>query len=52
MFIRETRTKNPVNGVVSKKHRLAELYRNDNGPRQRIVMALGTSYKRQNKEKT
>lgn len=42
MFIRETRTKNPQTGTVYKKHQLVESYRTNEGPRQRIVMELGS----------
>ncbi len=42
MFVRETLTKNRVTGAVYKKHQLVESIRTANGPRQRIVMELGT----------
>ena len=42
VFIRETRTKNLKSGTVYKKHQLVEAIRTESGPRQRIVMELGT----------
>ena len=42
MFIRETVTKNKVTKQQYKKHVLVESYRTENGPRQRVVMQLGT----------
>lgn len=42
MFIRETITKNKVTNKSYKKHVLVESYRTENGPRQRVVMQLGT----------
>lgn len=42
MFIRETLTKNPKTGVVYKVHRLVEAFRTEKGPRQRVVLHLGT----------
>ncbi len=41
MFIREYRTKNKKTGKIYIKHQLVESYRNEAGPRQRIVMNLG-----------
>ncbi|MDY0404935.1 hypothetical protein P5G51_005560 [Virgibacillus sp. 179-BFC.A HS] len=42
MFIRETITKNKMTNKSYKKHVLVESYRTENGPRQRVVMQLGT----------
>lgn len=42
MFIRETVTKNKVTQKQYKKHTLVESYRTEKGPRQRVVMQLGT----------
>lgn len=42
MFIRETITKNKKTNQIYKKHVLVESYRTENGPRQRVVMQLGT----------
>ena len=42
MFVRETLTKNRDTGRVYKKHQLVESLRTPKGPRQRIVMELGT----------
>lgn len=42
MFIRESQTINRKTGAVYITHRLVESYRTENGPRQRVVMNLGT----------
>jgi transposase len=42
MFIRETTTKNKATNKSYKKHVLVESYRSEKGPRQRVVMQLGT----------
>lgn len=42
MFIRETVTKNKATNKSYKKHVLVESYRAEMGPRQRVVMQLGT----------
>ncbi|MEQ6391347.1 IS1634 family transposase [Bacillaceae bacterium S4-13-58] len=42
MFIRETITQNKVTKTKYKKHVLVESYRTEKGPRQRVVMQLGT----------
>jgi len=42
MFIRETITKNKKTKKEYKKHVLVESYRTEKGPRQRVVMQLGT----------
>lgn len=42
MFIRETVTQNKVTKTKYKKHVLVESYRTEKGPRQRVVMQLGT----------
>lgn len=42
MFIRETVTKNKTTNKTYKKHTLVESYRTEKGPRQRVVMQLGT----------
>ncbi|MDC3418756.1 IS1634 family transposase, partial [Aquibacillus sp. 3ASR75-54] len=42
MFIRETITKNKATNKSYKKHVLVESYRTEKGPRQRVVMQLGT----------
>lgn len=42
MYIRETITKNPKTGILYKVHRLVEALRTDKGPRQRVVLHLGT----------
>ncbi|MFZ3590187.1 IS1634 family transposase, partial [Bacillus sp. DJP31] len=42
MFIRETTTKNRVTQKEYMKHVLVESYRTEKGPRQRVVMQLGT----------
>lgn len=42
MFIRETRTQNPKTGAIYKVHRLIEAVRTEKGPRQRVILHLGT----------
>jgi len=42
MFIRESKTKNKKNGEVYIKHQLVASVRTDKGPRNRVVMSLGT----------
>lgn len=42
MFIRQTSTKNKKSNTVYTKHQLVESYRTDKGPRQRVIMELGT----------
>jgi transposase len=42
MYIRETLTKNPKTGALYKVHRLVEAVRTEKGPRQRVVLHLGT----------
>jgi transposase len=42
MFIREIKTRNKKTGAVYKKHVLIESYRSPDGPRQRVLMHLGT----------
>lgn len=42
MYIRETITTNPKTGAKYKVHRLIEALRTDKGPRQRVVLHLGT----------
>jgi len=42
MFIREYKTINKKTGTVYIKHQLVEAYRTEQGPRQRIVMNLGS----------
>ena len=42
MFIREFKTKNKKTGEVYVKHKLVESIRTDKGPRQRVIMPLGT----------
>jgi transposase len=42
MYIRESITKNPKTGATYKVHRLIEAVRTDKGPRQRVVLHLGT----------
>ena len=42
MFIHEYKTKNKKTGEVYVQHKLLESYRTENGPRQRIIMGLGT----------
>ena len=42
MFIREYKTKNNKTGAVYVKHKLVESIRTDEGPRQQIIMGLGT----------
>ena len=42
MFIREYKTKNKKTGTTYITHRLVESYATDNGPRQRIILHLGT----------
>jgi hypothetical protein len=42
MYIRESNTKNPKTGATYKVHRLIEAVRTDKGPRQRVVLHLGT----------
>ena len=42
MFIRETITQNKITKTKYKKHVLVESYRAEKGPRQRVVMQLGT----------
>jgi len=42
MFIRENTTTNPKTGVTYKVHRLIEAVRTEKGPRQRVVLHLGT----------
>ena len=42
MFIHECKTKNKKTGEVYVQHKLLESYRTENGPRQRIIMGLGT----------
>ena len=41
VFIRETNTVNKKTGASYSKYQLVESYRNEKGPRQRIVMTLG-----------
>lgn len=42
MYIRETLTVNPKTGTTYKVHRLVESIRTEKGPRQRVVLNLGT----------
>jgi hypothetical protein len=42
MFIREYNTKNKKTGKVYSAHKLVESFQTEKGPRQRIVMQLGT----------
>jgi len=42
MFIHECKTKNKKTGEVYLQHKLVESYRTEKGPRQRIIMGLGT----------
>ena len=42
MFIREYKTKNKKTDKIYKTHKLVESIRTEKGPRQRIVMGLGT----------
>lgn len=42
MFIRESKTKNKKTGKVYVKHTLIESVRTEKGPRQRLVLTLGT----------
>ena len=42
MFIREYKTKNKKTGTIYITHSLVESYLTDNGPRQRIILHLGT----------
>lgn len=42
MFIRQTSTKNKKSNTTYIKHQLVESYRTDKGPRQRVIMELGT----------
>ncbi len=42
MFIREVITKNPITGATYKVYRLVEAVRTPKGPRQRVVLHLGT----------
>lgn len=42
MFIRETSTKHKQSNTTYRKHQLVESYRSDKGPRQRVIMELGT----------
>ena len=42
MFIRENRTRNRETGTVYTSHKLVESYRAEAGPRQRVVMDLGS----------
>lgn len=42
MYIRETLTRNTKTGATYKVHRLVEAWRTDRGPRQRVVLHLGT----------
>lgn len=42
MYIRAVETKNKKTGAVYVTHKLIESYRTEKGPRQRIIMSLGT----------
>lgn len=42
MYIRESITKNPSTGATYKVHRLIEAMRTEKGPRQRVILHLGT----------
>lgn len=42
MFIRQTSTKHKKSNTTYIKHQLVESYRTDKGPRQRVIMELGT----------
>jgi transposase len=42
MFIRQTKTKNKKSNNIYIKHQLVESYRTEKGPRQRVIMELGS----------